>query len=100
MPAMECMQPETLIRTLLMRMACSACALHPTSASWVNLVVRWFAELTNRKLRRSTYRSVAELEADIRAWIKAWHDELSPPSGPRLPVRSLRPSPPTANELH
>jgi len=41
----------------------------PTSASWLNLVERWFAELTTRKLRRSAHRSVVELEADIRAWI-------------------------------
>ena len=38
----------------------------PTSSSWMNLVERWFAELTNRKLRRSAHRSVTELEADIR----------------------------------
>ncbi|HEY2576282.1 MAG TPA: IS630 family transposase, partial [Streptosporangiaceae bacterium] len=30
----------------------------PTSSSWINLVERWFAELTNRKLRRSAHRSV------------------------------------------
>ena len=35
----------------------------PTSSSWLNLVERWFAELTNRKLRRSAHRSVTELEA-------------------------------------
>ncbi len=40
----------------------------PTSASWLNLVERWFAELTNRKLRRSAHRSVTELEADVEAW--------------------------------
>jgi transposase len=38
----------------------------PTYSSWLNLVERWFAELTNRKLRRSAHRSVAELEADLR----------------------------------
>ena len=38
----------------------------PTSSSWMNLVERWFAELTNRKLRRSAHRSVTELETDIR----------------------------------
>ena len=37
----------------------------PTSASWLNLVERWFAELTRRKLQRSTHRSVTELERDI-----------------------------------
>ena len=50
----------------------------PTSASWLNLVERWFAELTNRKLRRSTHRSVAELEADLKAWIAAWNDDPKP----------------------
>jgi hypothetical protein len=44
-------------------------ALPPTSSSWLNLVERWFAELTNRKLRRSAHRSVTELETDIRKWI-------------------------------
>jgi transposase len=34
----------------------------PTSSSWMNLVERWFSELTNRKLRRSAHRSVTELE--------------------------------------
>ena len=33
----------------------------PTSSSWLNLVERWFAELTTRKLRRSAHRSVTEL---------------------------------------
>lgn len=32
----------------------------------LNLVERWFAELTNRKLRRSAHRSITELQADIR----------------------------------
>jgi transposase len=50
----------------------------PTSSSWLNLVERWFAELTNRKLRRSSHRSVKELEADIRAWIGAWNDDPKP----------------------
>src|SRR6267154_1501618 len=39
----------------------------PTSGSWLNLVERWFGELTNRKLRRSAHRSVKELEADVEA---------------------------------
>jgi transposase len=50
----------------------------PTYASWLNLVERWFAELTNRKLRRSTHRSVAELEADITDWIDAWNKDPKP----------------------
>jgi transposase len=50
----------------------------PTSSSWMNLVERWFAELTNRKLRRSAHRSVTELEADIRKWINAWNKDPQP----------------------
>ncbi|SRR6266852_2193120 len=50
----------------------------PTSGSWLNLVERWFGELTNRKLRRSAHRSVAELEADVEAWIEAWNKDPKP----------------------
>jgi transposase len=50
----------------------------PASASWINLVERWFAELTTRKLRRSAHRSVTELEADIRKWITEWNKNPRP----------------------
>ena len=50
----------------------------PTSSSWLNVVERWFAELTNRKLRRSAHNSVNELEADIQAWIDAWNEDPKP----------------------
>jgi transposase len=50
----------------------------PTSGSWLNLVERWFAELTNRKLRRSSHRSVKELETDVTAWIAAWNEDPKP----------------------
>ena len=39
----------------------------PTSSSWMNLVERWFAELTTKKLQRSTHSSVQQLNKDIRA---------------------------------
>jgi transposase len=50
----------------------------PTSSSWLNLVERWFAELTTRKLRRSAHRSVTELEADVRRWINEWNKAPKP----------------------
>jgi transposase len=50
----------------------------PTSSSWLNLVERWFAELTNKKLRRGAYRSVRALNADIRAWIENWNENPRP----------------------
>jgi transposase len=66
------------IKTWLLRHPRFHLHFTPTSASWLNLVERWFAELTNRKLRRSTHRSVAELEADLSAWIAAWNDDPKP----------------------
>jgi transposase len=50
----------------------------PTSSSWLNLVERWFGELTNKKLRRGTHRSVRQLNTDIRAWIDTWNDNPRP----------------------
>ena len=50
----------------------------PTSASWMNLVERWFAELTRRKLRRSAHRSVVQLEADLRRWTNEWNKNPKP----------------------
>jgi transposase len=50
----------------------------PTSASWLNLVERWFGELTSKKLRRGTHRSVRDLEADIRGWITTWNEQPRP----------------------
>lgn len=44
--------------------------LTPTSASWINQVERFFAALTDKKIRRGVHRSVAELEADIEAYIE------------------------------
>jgi transposase len=52
--------------------------LTPTRRSWLNLVERWFEELTPKKLPRSAHRSVAALEADIRAWIAAGNDHPRP----------------------
>src|SRR6202011_4019439 len=41
----------------------------PTSASWINLVERWFATLTEKQLRRGTHRSTADLEAALRRYL-------------------------------
>jgi transposase len=50
----------------------------PTSSSWLNLVERWFAELTTKKLRRGAHRSVRQLNADIRDWIETWNGDPKP----------------------
>src|SRR4051812_35362330 len=50
----------------------------PTSSSWLNLVERWFSELTTKKLRRGAHRCVRDLNNDIRAWMKTWNDDPKP----------------------
>lgn len=49
-----------------------------TGASWINLVERWFGELTARKLKRGVHRSVKELNADIQNWVDHWNEEPKP----------------------
>jgi hypothetical protein len=50
----------------------------PTYSSWLNLVERWFAELTSKWLQWSTHHSVKELVASIRTWITNWNDDPKP----------------------
>jgi transposase len=50
----------------------------PTSASWLNLVERWFAELTQKAVRRGVFRSVQELEQVIQAFLHAWNAQPTP----------------------
>lgn len=50
----------------------------PTYSSWLNMVERWFAELTEKWLRRGTHRSTKELEASITEWIDTWNDDPRP----------------------
>jgi transposase len=50
----------------------------PTYASWLNLVERWFAELTTKWIKRGTHRSVRDLVASIRTWIATWNDDPRP----------------------
>ena len=50
----------------------------PTSGSWLNMVERWFAELTNKKIKRGAHTSVRALEKDIRDWIKSWNENPRP----------------------
>jgi transposase len=50
----------------------------PTYSSWLNLVERWFAELTTKWIKRGSHRSVRELVASIRTWIANWNDDPKP----------------------
>ncbi len=50
----------------------------PTYGSWLNLVERWFAELTNKQIRRGVHHSTAELERAIRDFIDAHNAAPTP----------------------
>lgn len=50
----------------------------PTSASWINQVERWFAELTRKQLQRGVHTSVSQLEADIRGFIERHNENPKP----------------------
>ncbi len=50
----------------------------PTYSSWLNQVERWFALLTDQKLRRGAHRSIQSLEKDIRDWIASWNANPRP----------------------
>jgi transposase len=50
----------------------------PTYGSWLNLVERWFAELTNKRIRRGVFRSVRELESAIREYIEVHNEDPKP----------------------
>jgi len=50
----------------------------PTYGSWINLVERWFAELTNKRIRRGVFRSVKELETAIRDYIEIHNEDPTP----------------------
>jgi transposase len=50
----------------------------PTSSSWLNLVERWFRELTDKAIRRGVFRSVPELIAAIEEYLRVHNDDPKP----------------------
>ena len=50
----------------------------PTSASWLNLVERWFALLTSQAIRRGSFDSVRKLERAILRYLAAWNENATP----------------------
>lgn len=50
----------------------------PTSSSWLNLVESWFAQLTNRRLKKGTFTSVDQLEEAIGIWTEGWNEDPQP----------------------
>ena len=50
----------------------------PTSSSWINLVERWFAVLTDKQIRRGTHRSVRQLEKAIKDYLAVYNEDPKP----------------------
>ena len=50
----------------------------PTSASWLNLVERFFALLTTRQIKRGAHRSTRELEQAIRSYLNSYNEDPKP----------------------
>jgi transposase len=50
----------------------------PTSSSWLNLIERWFKELTDKRLRRGVFTSVADLVEAITTWAEHWNTNPQP----------------------
>ena len=60
----------------------------PTSASWTNLVERWFRELSEKAIRRGVFKSVGDLEAAIQGFL-ASHNEAPMPFVWTAPVEKI-----------
>ena len=54
------------------------CHFIPTSSSWLNLVERWFQELSEKAIRRGSFISVADLQAAISGFLEAWNRQPKP----------------------
>jgi transposase len=50
----------------------------PTSCSWLNLIERWFAELTGKRIRRDSFPSVEHLIAAIEDFLNVWNQNPKP----------------------
>ena len=50
----------------------------PTSPSWLNLVERWFGELTQKAVRRGVFLSVPDLVNTIQSFLDAWNTDPQP----------------------
>jgi hypothetical protein len=61
----------------------------PTSSSWLNLVERWFARITNEAIRRGSFDSVGQLERAINAYLATWNEEATPFTWTKTPAQIL-----------
>jgi transposase len=69
---------EPHVQAWLKRHPRFVCHFVPTSSSWLNLVERWFRELTDKALRRGSFVSVPDLKQAIDAFLRAWNQNPKP----------------------
>ena len=50
----------------------------PTSSSWLNLIERWFAELSQKVVRRGVFHRVRDLQCAIAEFLAAWNAAPAP----------------------
>ena len=75
----------------------------PTSSSWLNLIERWFKELTDKRLRRGTFNSVADLSTAITTWAAHWNENPKPfiwKAAAQDIITKVRRGRPTLNEIN
>jgi transposase len=66
------------VQTWLAKHPRFVCHFVPTSSSWLNLIERWFRELTDKRIRRGVFRSVPDLEQAIAEFLAAWNRNPRP----------------------
>jgi DDE superfamily endonuclease len=76
-----------------------------TSSSWLNLVERWFRELTGKALRRGVFHSVPDLISSIEEYMKVHNNEpkplvWTPPQNPSSPKSAAAESPSTKQSVN
>ena len=50
----------------------------PTTSRWLNLVERWFGELTSKRIRRGSFGSMEDLQKAIEEFLAAWNEKPNP----------------------
>ena len=66
------------VQTWLQKHPRFVCHFVPTSSSWLNMVERWFRELTDKAIRCGVFRSVPDLEKAIAEFLAAWNEQPRP----------------------
>ena len=69
---------EPSVRAWLKKHPRFICHFIPTSSSWLNLVERWFEELSEKAIRRGSFVSVPDLEKTIAEFLAAWNEKPNP----------------------